>query len=164
MLQLTDQKISEDPSGGRLIETAGAEGRSANWTVCAAHSVAHCWNLRRLDDSQISFIRSAPQATQTLQLMFLHKSGIDLRPGGTADISRWRNPKASTQFFAPEAQRTLAGGGAQRNHRIWPKPISRPGRDAGPGFAAEPTSVLRPKGAGPTLALLRILVRRPYRD
>src|SRR5262245_40252226 len=52
MRQLTDQKISEDPSGGRLIETAG---------------VAHCWNLRRLDDSQISFIRSAPQATQTVQ-------------------------------------------------------------------------------------------------
>ena len=67
MLQLTDQKISEDPSGGRLIETAGAEGRSANCPVCAAHSVAHCRNLRRLDDSQISFIRSAPQATQTVR-------------------------------------------------------------------------------------------------
>jgi hypothetical protein len=52
MRQLTDQKISEDPSEGRLIETAGGE---------------HCWNLRRLDDSQTSFIRSAPQGAQTVQ-------------------------------------------------------------------------------------------------
>ena len=33
--------------------------------------------------------------------------------GGAEEISRWWNPKASTQFFAPEAQRTLAGGGAR---------------------------------------------------
>jgi hypothetical protein len=28
------------------------------------------------------------------------------------EISRWFLPKVSTQFFAPEAQRILAGGGA----------------------------------------------------
>src|SRR5215471_3522906 len=68
MLQLTDQKISEDPSGGGLIEKGRAEGRGANCPVCAAHSVAHCRNLRSLDDSQISFVRSAPQATHTGQI------------------------------------------------------------------------------------------------
>src|SRR5262249_7606543 len=66
---------------------------------------------------------------------------------GATEISRCRHPKAPIQFFAPEAQRTLDGGGAQRNHRNWPKTISRPGRDAGPGFAAEPTLDLRPSGA-----------------
>src|SRR5499426_2634249 len=68
MERKTDSKISEDPSRGRLIEIAGAEGRSANCPVCAAHPVAHCRGLRRPDDSQVSFNRSAPQATQIRRL------------------------------------------------------------------------------------------------
>jgi len=48
-----------------------------------------------------------------------------------------RQPLVTPQVFAPEAQRTLAGGGAQRNHRSWTKTILRPGRDAGLVCAAE---------------------------
>src|SRR5262247_775356 len=68
MERKTYSKISEDPSRGRLIEIAGADGRSANCPVCAAHPVAHCRGLRRPDDSQVSFNRSAPQATQIRRL------------------------------------------------------------------------------------------------
>jgi hypothetical protein len=64
---MTDHKISEDPSRGRLIEIAGAGGRSANCPVCAAHPVEHWWKFRRHDGSRVSFIRLAPQATQTRQ-------------------------------------------------------------------------------------------------
>src|SRR5262245_54051806 len=71
--------------------------------------------------------------------------------GGVEEISRWFPPSVSTQIrhliFVPEGHQTLAGGGAQRNHRNSPKPISRPGRDAGPGFAAESMLVLRPSRA-----------------
>src|SRR5262245_44001104 len=37
--------------------------------------------------------------------------------GDATEVSPRRHLKASTQFFAPEADRTVAGGGAQRNHR-----------------------------------------------
>src|SRR5262249_8102074 len=43
----------------------------------------------------------------------------------------------------PEGRRKLAGGVAQRSHRNWTKSISRPGRDAGLGFAVKPIQVLR---------------------
>jgi hypothetical protein len=67
MERMTDHKISEDPSRGRLIEIAGTGACSANWTVCAAPSVAYCWKLRRHDDLRVSYVRPAPQATQTGQ-------------------------------------------------------------------------------------------------
>ena len=58
-----------------------------------------------------------------------------------------RKPLVTPQVFEPEAQRTLAGGGAQRNHRKRRKSRAAPW-----------------KGAGPGLALLCIPVRRPCRD
>src|SRR5262245_14093684 len=67
MERMTDHKISEDPSSGRLIEIAGTGARSANCLVCASPSVARCWKLRRHDDLRVSFIRPAPEATQTGQ-------------------------------------------------------------------------------------------------
>src|SRR5262247_1808270 len=39
--------------------------------------------------------------------------------------------------FVPEGRRKLAGGGAQRNHRSWTKPMLRPSRDAGLRCVAE---------------------------
>src|SRR5262245_33253835 len=65
MERMTDHKISEDPSRGRLIEIAGTGPRSANCPICAAPSVARCWKLRRHDVLRVSFIRPAPEATQT---------------------------------------------------------------------------------------------------
>src|SRR5262245_41102760 len=58
------------------------------------------------------------EATQTGQLKFLRKPGIALRPGGTPDISRWRN------------------------HRTQSKTPTQPRRGDGPA------SVRRPSGAG----------------
>src|SRR5262245_798516 len=67
MERITDSKISGDPSRGSLIEIEWAEGRSANCPVYEVHPIAHCRGLRRTDDSQISFTRSAPQATEIRQ-------------------------------------------------------------------------------------------------
>jgi len=44
--------------------------------------------------------------------------------------------------FAPEAQRMLAGGGAERNHRRRLKIYSQPRR------GDRPASICRPSGAG----------------
>src|SRR5262245_14661077 len=58
--------------------------------------------------------------------------GVDLRSitGIEAHVGADAQAKISTQVFAPEARRTLAGGGAQRNHRdqskdMFPAPEGR---------------------------------------
>src|SRR5215510_13413483 len=56
-----------------LIETEAPGNRSANWTVCAPHPLAHCFKLSKPDGSQASFTRSINEAAQTGQLKFLHK-------------------------------------------------------------------------------------------
>jgi len=58
------------------------------------------------------------ETVQTRQLKFLHKFGIALRPGGTPEISRWRN------------------------HRMRPATSTQPRR------GDRPASVRRPSGAG----------------
>jgi SpoIID/LytB domain protein len=69
----------------------------------------------------------------------------------------------SPQVFAPEAQRTLAGGGAERNHRSrLKKTVLRPGRDAGLEYAVEPVIVQRPSRApAPVVRRVRWLRSAP---
>ena len=53
-------------------------------------------------------------------------------------------------ILAPEAQRTLAGGGAGRNHRSGRAGLWRPGRDAGLVIVSAPTVGPTPRrGARP---------------
>src|SRR5262245_6520037 len=81
------------------IASEAAGSRSANCPVCASRSLDHRRKLRKPNCPQVSFTRSVKEATQTGQLKFLHKSGIPLRPGGTADISRWRNHRIQSKTF-----------------------------------------------------------------
>src|SRR5262249_48222898 len=56
-------------------------------------------------------IKNCAGVAQPVQLKFLHKSGIDLRPGGTPEISRWRNHwiQSKSPAGAPEGRETKAG-------------------------------------------------------
>ena len=97
-----------------LVETEAPGNRSANWTVCAPHPLANFCKLSKPDGSQASFARSAPEAAQTGQLKFLRKSGIDLRPGGTPEFSRWRHHRDRD----PKTPRP--GGAADRDLSVAP--------------------------------------------
>ena len=56
--------------------------------------------------------------------------------GGAAAINQWFRPSVSTKIrhliFVPEGHRTLAGGGAQRNHRLMSDVL--PGQRSNAGF------------------------------
>src|SRR5262245_56304055 len=82
-----------------LIETEAPGNRSANCPVCARRPLAHSRRLSKPDGAQAASIRPVKEAAQTGQLKFLQKSGIDLRPGGTPDISRWRNHRIRSKTF-----------------------------------------------------------------
>jgi hypothetical protein len=58
--------------------------------------------------------------------------------------SHWFTHKSRNAFASRRDARKLAGGGAKRNHRSRTKPILRPGRAAGPGFAAMPINARYP--------------------
>src|SRR5262245_10838271 len=88
------------------------------------------------------------------------RSKISRRPEQQALQYGERQPLVCTQMqkcsCVPEGRRKLAGGGAERSHRDWSKPILRPGRDAGPGLTARPILVRRPSRA-------RLLLLRRFR-
>src|SRR5262245_66479972 len=61
-------------------------------------------------------LKTSATVAQTVQLKFLHKSGITLRPGGTPEISRWWNhrdcdPILSSPGGATDRSRSVAPPG-----------------------------------------------------